>query len=326
MLLYGYKRKEESILSVQLLDEARIVEDALRTLAEPVRLRDIVELTKDKVDWKLPKGTTLQMRHFMRHVPTIEKSGYGMYKYSGNRLEKEDKNGKEEETVTNINPRRDEDKLLEVSDKDKDLLENFRKATTPVFTKPKTKPKQKYRVGDVVEGKITGIEDYGAFIENEDASMQGLIHITNIKDGSTDDVHRHFQMGDNVKAKIIAVRSGGKLSLSTKNFDLPDYLKNEELEEKLKPIKEQLGVEDNMVETLDVKQEQDTEEVKQIFMYMQGITGIVSEKAKDRVRELLKDRGMFKFSMALGKAESDFEVDTSMLLVKEIESKLSDGL
>lgn len=308
------------------MSDAKIVEDALKTMAEPIRLKDLVELTKDRVKWRTKSNHTAQIKKMMKEVPTIVNVGFGLYEYlpNGKNVEvKSDKVKKDKskpKRSENINSRKD-DEVLEVTDKDKELLENFRKDTKPMtFTKKKT-----YKVGDEVEGRVTGVEDYGAFIENEDGDMQGLIHITNISKSVTDDVLRHFAIGDVVKAKVVSVRSGGKLSLSTKDYPLPDYFRNEEMESKLKPVADKVRS-GKFTSPAPQKFEQENDEHKEVYKFIQGITGVVSDRAREKIKELIEKDGMFKFTMALTEAQRGFEVDVSMMLANEIEKKLSDGL
>jgi general stress protein 13 len=62
----------------------------------------------------------------------------------------------------------------------------------------------KYRVGQIVEGKVTGIQPYGAFVAL-DAHTSGLIHISEISDGYVRDISRFVKPGDVVRVKIIDI-------------------------------------------------------------------------------------------------------------------------
>ncbi len=59
-----------------------------------------------------------------------------------------------------------------------------------------------YQTGQVVEGRITGIQPYGAFV-SIDAATTGLIHISEISDGYVRDITRYLNIGDVVRVKII---------------------------------------------------------------------------------------------------------------------------
>lgn len=71
-----------------------------------------------------------------------------------------------------------------------------------------------YNAGDVVDGEVTGVTDFGAFIKfNED--LEGLIHISEIDWKIIKDPSEVLKIGDKVKAKIIEI-SNGRVSLSLK--------------------------------------------------------------------------------------------------------------
>jgi general stress protein 13 len=73
----------------------------------------------------------------------------------------------------------------------------------------------KYHIGQIVEGKVTGIQPYGAFV-SLDSHTSGLIHISEISDGFVKDISRFVQIGETVRVKIIdydAARHQARLSL-----------------------------------------------------------------------------------------------------------------
>ncbi|GIN42072.1 S1 domain-containing post-transcriptional regulator GSP13 [Heyndrickxia oleronia] len=71
-----------------------------------------------------------------------------------------------------------------------------------------------YEVGSVLNGKVAGIQPYGAFIAL-DEETQGLVHISEIKHGYVKDINEHLKIGDEVKVKVLTVdEESGKISLS----------------------------------------------------------------------------------------------------------------
>ncbi len=60
----------------------------------------------------------------------------------------------------------------------------------------------KYKTGMITEGKVTGIQPYGAFV-SLDHNTSGLIHISEISDGFVKDISSFVKPGDTVKVKII---------------------------------------------------------------------------------------------------------------------------
>lgn len=74
----------------------------------------------------------------------------------------------------------------------------------------------KYKIGEIVEGKITGIQAYGAFVALDD-DTNGLIHISEISDGYVKDITRFVRVGDIVRVKIIDIdESTNQVRLSLK--------------------------------------------------------------------------------------------------------------
>ncbi|HHX71058.1 MAG: S1 RNA-binding domain-containing protein [Miniphocaeibacter sp.] len=69
-------------------------------------------------------------------------------------------------------------------------------------------------VGDIVEGKVTGITKFGAFVTLEDGS-NGLVHISEISNEYVEKVEDFVKKDDNVKVKVLSTKDG-KISLSMK--------------------------------------------------------------------------------------------------------------
>ncbi|MFN7252353.1 MAG: S1 domain-containing post-transcriptional regulator GSP13 [Anaerobacillus sp.] len=69
-------------------------------------------------------------------------------------------------------------------------------------------------VGSVVEGKVTGIKPFGAFVAI-DGEKQGLVHISQVAHGFVKDINEHLSVGDEVKVKVMSIDGDtGKISLS----------------------------------------------------------------------------------------------------------------
>lgn len=80
--------------------------------------------------------------------------------------------------------------------------------------KEKEKLVDKYEIGDVTEGEITGIVDFGIFIKLEDG-LEGLVHISEIEWGLVGDTKALFKIGDRTPVKVIEIKDD-KISLSIK--------------------------------------------------------------------------------------------------------------
>ena len=70
-------------------------------------------------------------------------------------------------------------------------------------------------VGSIVEGVVTGITNFGAFIELPDR-VTGLVHISEVADAYVKDVRDYLKEQDHVKVKVIHVDEKGKIGLSIK--------------------------------------------------------------------------------------------------------------
>lgn len=68
-------------------------------------------------------------------------------------------------------------------------------------------------VGTKLEGKVTGITNFGAFVELP-GGVTGLVHISEIADNYVKDVNDHLKMEDIVTVKVINVDKNGKIGLS----------------------------------------------------------------------------------------------------------------
>jgi len=72
----------------------------------------------------------------------------------------------------------------------------------------------KFEAGQIIEGKVTGIQPYGAFVALDEEN-QGLVHISEITHGYVKDINEHLSVGDDVKVKVMNVdEERNKVSLS----------------------------------------------------------------------------------------------------------------
>ncbi|RSL34160.1 general stress protein 13 [Salibacterium salarium] len=76
---------------------------------------------------------------------------------------------------------------------------------------------KQYEVGSIVEGKITGIKPFGAFVAL-DENKQGLVHISEVAHGYVKDINEALTVGDEVQVKVKSIdESSGKISLSIRD-------------------------------------------------------------------------------------------------------------
>ena len=69
-------------------------------------------------------------------------------------------------------------------------------------------------IGSKVQGKVTGITKFGAFVELPEGKT-GLVHISEVADSYVKDVNDHLKVGDQVEVKVLSEKEG-KISLSIK--------------------------------------------------------------------------------------------------------------
>ena len=70
-------------------------------------------------------------------------------------------------------------------------------------------------IGSILEGKVTGITNFGAFVELPDKST-GMVHISEVSSTFIKDIHEKVSEGDIVKVKVIDINEKGKIALSIK--------------------------------------------------------------------------------------------------------------
>jgi len=88
-------------------------------------------------------------------------------------------------------------------------------------------------VGKTVEGKVSGITPFGAFIDLGEGKT-GLVHISEVALSYVKDINEHLKENDKVTVKVIAIDNKGKISLSIKQA-LLDKKKSEEKNRSSRP-------------------------------------------------------------------------------------------
>ncbi|MEK7548651.1 MAG: S1 RNA-binding domain-containing protein [Patescibacteria group bacterium] len=77
---------------------------------------------------------------------------------------------------------------------------------------------KQFKIGDRVTGKITGVVDFGLFVDL--GEIEGLIHISQVAWQRISDLKEHFQVGQEIEAEVLNI-DGDRVSLSIKKL-LPD--------------------------------------------------------------------------------------------------------
>lgn len=89
------------------------------------------------------------------------------------------------------------------------------------------------KVGDIVEGKITGIKDYGVFADIGDGKS-GMVHISEVANSYVNNIRDFVKENDVFKMKVLSISEEGKISLSIKKA-LPQEEPKERPQRRSKP-------------------------------------------------------------------------------------------
>ena len=73
-------------------------------------------------------------------------------------------------------------------------------------------------IGSVVEGKVTSIAKFGAFVLLPEGKS-GLVHISEIANAFVSDVGEFVQVGQSVKVRVLNISDDGKINLSIKRAE-----------------------------------------------------------------------------------------------------------
>ena len=68
-------------------------------------------------------------------------------------------------------------------------------------------------VGQTVRGKVSGLANFGAFIDLED-NKTGLVHISEVSDKYIKDISDELEEGQEVDVKVLSIADDGKIGLS----------------------------------------------------------------------------------------------------------------
>ena len=80
--------------------------------------------------------------------------------------------------------------------------------------------RMEFGVGSIVEGKVTGITKFGAFVSLPEGKS-GLVHISEIAYAYVSEVSEHLQVGQDVTVKVIGIDDSNRINLSIKKAMAP---------------------------------------------------------------------------------------------------------
>lgn len=95
------------------------------------------------------------------------------------------------------------------------------------------------KVGQIIEGTVSGITNFGAFIELPNGET-GMVHISEIADAYVKDIRDYLKENDRVKVKVLSVDGDGKIGLSIRKAKEPAVNFEEQLAKFMKDSEERL--------------------------------------------------------------------------------------
>ncbi len=76
-------------------------------------------------------------------------------------------------------------------------------------------------IGAILEGKITGLTAFGAFVSLPDGKS-GMVHISEVSTSFVKDINDFLKVGQSVKVKVVGISDEGKISLSIRKAEAND--------------------------------------------------------------------------------------------------------
>ena len=74
------------------------------------------------------------------------------------------------------------------------------------------------KVGDVLDGKVTGLTNFGAFVSLPE-NRSGMVHISEVASSFVNDISEFLKEGQEVRVKVIEINDAGKIGLSIKQVE-----------------------------------------------------------------------------------------------------------
>jgi len=114
-----------------------------------------------------------------------------------------------------------EAKIIDAKEGERNLSSDIIFSEKSAILEDKKEKLKGLKVGDVVEGEISGIVDFGIFLHFD--NIEGLVHISEISWERVEDIRKMFKVGEKIKAKIIGI-DDNRISLSIKQMKKDPWL------------------------------------------------------------------------------------------------------
>jgi small subunit ribosomal protein S1 len=90
------------------------------------------------------------------------------------------------------------------------------------YPDPWEKVEETYQIGQIIEGTVSNVVDFGAFVVLPDG-IEGLLHITEMGDGTLTEPHSYVKRGDVIPLQIVRIEKDRKrIGFTQKELDLPE--------------------------------------------------------------------------------------------------------
>lgn len=214
------------------------------------------------------------------------------------------------------------------------LKEESKVPAEPPQEEPKKTPLHPgytYRKGSIVKVRVKAIDPGYVLVETmDDYKIAGMIHISQVSNTFISDINKWFKFGLELSAQVIDYTEldGGRLNLSTRNLAFTalswKYKKNGNeatpYQEKLAQAATQLF---NNKEEKPGGEPDMEQEWKQAKPFIENMIGTVTPAAETEMRKLMKETGVFAFTMSLMEKKGNFTPDIGLMLAQSIRKDLS---
>jgi small subunit ribosomal protein S1 len=121
-------------------------------------------------------------------------------------------------------------KILEINKENNKILLSEKEVSEKESMQASKDALAKIKVGEVYEGKVTTVANFGCFVKldlGEDINLEGLVHVSELSWGKVGSPSEIVKVGDKVKVKVLEFK-GGKIALSMKHAEADPWEKVEE--------------------------------------------------------------------------------------------------
>lgn len=154
-------------------------------------------------------GVLVTIDGVMGFIPTSQLDPNRLYKYSGT------DNSKDYIVSSEITKRladlvgtKIKVKVTEINREKGRVIFSERLVVNDIYPQNKEEILKKVNIGDILEGVVTAVTDYGIFVNAQ--GLDGLVHVSEISWDKVENPLNYAKVGDNIKVMLIDIADGGK--------------------------------------------------------------------------------------------------------------------